>query len=105
MTKPEAFQKMEILLPLIVQYYNTASLTLDVENQMVLKDVWENFLFTSGQLNLGCNSCVTYALDTVYSYYEREHPKYLSTLTPTGEVKVDEPIIEPTPKKKSNARK
>jgi hypothetical protein len=104
MTKQEAFQKMEILLPLIVQYYNTASLTLDVENQMVLKDVWENFLFTSGQLNLGCNSCVTYALDTVYSYYEREHPKYLSALIPKEEEKVEEPIIEPKPKKKNNGK-
>lgn len=105
MTKQEAFSKMEVLLPLIEQYYNTASLTLNVENQILLKDLWENFLFTGGQLNLGCNSCVTYALDTVYSYYEREHPKYLASLMVKEEVKVDEPIIEPTPKKKSNARK
>lgn len=123
MTKEEAFSAMGTLMPTIIKRYNRETIVVDVDMQLMIKKLWEQFLFPKGQLNIaGCKECVEHAMDVIYSYYEREYPKYLSTLTTESEAvnmnenapedptdlptssSADEPI-EVKPKKKTNGRK
>lgn len=121
MTKEEAFSAMGTLMPMIIKRYNRETVVVDVDMQLMIKKVWEQFLFPKGQLNIaGCGPCVENAMDVIYSYYEREYPKYISTLTTepatesesatedSTDLPTSSPADEPKevkPRKKTNGRK
>lgn len=81
MEKKELFERIEKLLPSIRKYYETRYLKVSVEELELTREIWEKALMRT-KLQTSCSTCVSHAFDVIYSYYEREHPKYLQSIEP-----------------------
>lgn len=97
MTPQQAFAAMGELMPLIKRRYNRETVLIDVDTQLTIKTLWEQFLFPGAHLNsAGCAPCIEHAMDVIYSYYEREYPRFLSTLIPAEPIAAVESLTDPT---------
>lgn len=88
MEKKQIFEKIETLLPLINKYYESRQVKITTDDAAVLKEVWEKGIMRTTLLT-SCSSCVSHAFDVLYSFYHREHPKYLASIEqdkPTKEI-------------------
>ncbi len=104
MERKELFEHIQKLLPLINQYYKTRSIKLTADETSLIKLVWEKGIMRT-TLQTSCATCITYAMDVIYSFNEREYPKYLRSIDPEPIETIVEEIQEEFAKKEMEEQK
>ena len=117
MEKIEAFERIQKLLPKFNEYFETRQLTINQEERIELKEIYEQAIVPGSRVDLSCPPCVKSAIELTESWYSREYPKYLKTLPqiqdavivePVTEVQEQEPVketVKTIPVKKTNSKR
>jgi hypothetical protein len=74
MTQDEIFGTIESMKKYVDALWSNTTIKVPVEDQEKLGKVYTHLM--KQRLNVGCSSCIEYALIVCQSYYEREYPKY-----------------------------
>ncbi|MBN9299996.1 MAG: hypothetical protein J0I41_23545 [Filimonas sp.] len=104
MEQGQILKNIEELLPILYKYRKDKVATISVEQKLLLKDTYLA-MCPYANVTLTCTPCIVRILDIMLSYYERENPKYLESLSVNQvETSVGEEMKVP-PKKKSRQKK
>jgi hypothetical protein len=108
MDKKILFEKAEILIGKLAQYHKSSTIKFKDSNEVnSVKEVYNAIHGTTGlNLCLDCIGDVLHALNIINSWYEREHPKYLSAQEPAEQVTEapEIPLVEQPPTKPAKKR-
>ncbi|SFW90987.1 hypothetical protein [Chitinophaga sancti] len=79
MERKEGFEKIQQLLPIIYQYYQTREIpaTFDEEKKKICADVYSRFVLPGAIFpGFNCRPCVISVFELIESFWNREFPKY-----------------------------
>ena len=71
----QIFNNIKTLLPVLTEYNTTGRAQISIDQKLLLKQLAKDILNVPNP-NIACDSCVISYLHHLYSYHEREYPKF-----------------------------
>jgi len=72
----QIFNDIKTLLPVLTEYNTTGRAQISIDQKLLLKQLAKDILKVPNP-NIACDSCVVSYLHHLYSYHEREYPKFM----------------------------